>query len=80
MVNRAKEIVEALESQEKQEVNQAKIRTGSVADTFEADQFNFFSAADNPVIEELKELDLNMMTPVEALTKLFDLQAKAKNS
>ncbi len=80
VVNRAREIVGTLESEEKQEVNQAKIRTGSVADSFETDQFNFFSAAENPVIEELKELDLNMMTPVEALTKLFDLQAKAKNS
>jgi hypothetical protein len=27
----------------------------------------------------LKEIDLNVITPVEALTKLFDLQAKAKN-
>ena len=40
---------------------------------------DFFGAAENPVLEELKGLDLNVMTPVEALTKLYDLQAKAKN-
>lgn len=79
VVNRAREIVEILESQEKHQVTDAKIHTKSVMDHIEEDQFNFFGVAENPIIEELKALDLNTMTPVEAITKLFDLQAKAKN-
>ena len=41
---------------------------------------DFFGAEESPVLSELKSLDLNVMTPVEAMTKLYDLQAKAKNS
>ena len=41
---------------------------------------DFFGAEESPVLSELKALDLNMMTPVEAMTKLYDLQAKAKNA
>ena len=30
------------------------------------------------VIEELKKLDVTALTPLEAITKLFELQEKAK--
>lgn len=79
VTKRAAEIVASLESEDGQEVSQAKIRTrGAVPVTSEL-QMDFFAAAENPILTELKEIDLNVMTPVEALTKLFDLQAKAKN-
>jgi DNA mismatch repair protein MutS len=32
----------------------------------------------NPVVEELKTLDVHAMTPLEAITKLYELQEKAK--
>ena len=78
VVKRAKEIVEALEAQDGNQVKVSNIRS-NVTQTQDEGQMNFFGAADSPVLEELKELDLNTMTPVEALTKLYDLQAKAKN-
>jgi len=78
VTRRAAEIVAALESEDKQGVAETKIRTRVTAPAAE-NQMDFFALAENPVISELKEIDLNVMTPVEALTKLFDLQAKAKN-
>jgi DNA mismatch repair protein MutS len=36
----------------------------------------FFGSPD-PVIEELKALDVEALSPIEALTKLYELQAKA---
>ena len=82
VIIRAKEIAGTLESREQKTVNTADIKTGTKKEKktpFKDEQIDFFAQADNPVITQLKELDLNTMTPVEALTKLFDLQAKAKN-
>lgn len=79
VVRRAREIVASLESEDQQEVRDAKIRTRHTVPAAQDVQMDFFGAAENPVLEELKGLDLNVMTPVEALTKLYDLQAKAKN-
>ncbi len=39
-------------------------------------QLSFFSA-DDPVIAELKALDLNALSPLDALNKLYELQARA---
>ena len=33
--------------------------------------------ADHPVVEDIKELDLDLMTPVEAMNALYRLQQKA---
>ena len=78
VTRRAAEIVEALENDDNKQVSHAQIKT-HVPAPLENNQMDFFALAENPVITELKEIDLNVMTPVEALTKLFDLQAKAKN-
>jgi DNA mismatch repair protein MutS len=32
----------------------------------------------SPVLEELGKLDINSLTPLEALTKLYELQKKAR--
>ncbi len=81
VIKRAKEIAGILESRDKKQVNTVDIKTNnpnsSNQNGFE-EQFDFFAAADNEVISELKQIDLNTITPVEALTKLFDLQARAK--
>ena len=37
------------------------------------------SGAAGEICAELKGLDLNSMTPVQAMTVLYELQAKAKN-
>lgn len=82
VIKRAKEIANILESRDQKHVDTANIRTnksaGGAGEGAFAEQMNFFGSADNEVITQLKELDLNTMTPVEALTKLYDLQARAK--
>ena len=41
-------------------------------------QISFFSPK-SPLIEELEKLEIDSMTPLEALTKLYELQKKARN-
>ena len=80
VIKRAKEIAYTLEARDQKQVNTAKIDTGNVKpQQIDENQFDFFAAADNEVVAEIKALNLNTMTPVEALTKLYDLQARAKN-
>ncbi len=77
VVNRAKEIVATLESYEEKEVKAGKVNT-PVQKEVNTDQIGFFGGVSDEVCEELKALDLNSMTPMQALTVLYDLQAKAK--
>lgn len=79
VTRRAAEIVESLESEDNRAVSQASVATKIPQQSRAEEQIDFFAIEENPVVTELKRLDLNVMTPVEALTKLFDLQAKAKN-
>ena len=78
VVNRAKEIVSSLELEEPKDVREAKIKA-SGAEHNDGMQLGFLGAAANEVCEELKSLDLNSMTPMQALAALYDFQAKAKN-
>jgi DNA mismatch repair protein MutS len=32
----------------------------------------------SPILEELSKLDINSLTPLEALTRLYELQKKAR--
>lgn len=43
-------------------------------------QLSLFVPADHPVVEDIKELDLDLMTPVEAMNALYRLQQKAGSS
>ncbi len=79
VVNRAKEIVASLEAEDNCEVQNVRIKTAK-KEISDSNQFGFLAAAENEICEKLKNLDINSMTPVEALTVLYDLQAKAKNS
>lgn len=79
VVNRAKEIVASLEAEDNREVENVRVKTNKT-EIADINQFGFLAAAENEICEKLKELDINAMTPVEALTVLYDLQAKAKNS
>jgi len=42
-----------------------------------AEQLGLF-AAKPPVLEELQKLDISSVTPLDAITKLYELQQKAK--
>jgi len=45
-----------------------------------APQLPLLTTAPPPVVEELAELDVSNMTPLEAISKLYELQRKAKES
>ena len=39
----------------------------------------FDSVKDNDIIDEIKDLDMGNMTPIEAMNTLYNLQNKIKN-
>lgn len=76
VVNRAKVILKGLE-----DTSSATLPTNSKKQSVETDgdtlQLGFFGAAESEVEKELKMLDVNTLTPIEALNKLYELKAKA---
>lgn len=77
VVNRAKVILKGME--ENSEIAVPKSLAGKVhceEDAAEGMQIGLFANANNAVIDELKELDVNTLTPIEALTKLYELKNK----
>jgi DNA mismatch repair protein MutS len=74
VLERAKEILAELENGELsyQKLPQAKPKPVSY-------QLSIFSPKDSLIVEELKKLDLEKVTPIEALNKLNELKKKAKN-
>ncbi len=76
VIDRAKEILTNLENGGEGAPNFVK---GKRAPNFQpAPQLSLFSALPDPLLEELKGLNLNSMTPLEALTKLAELVKRAK--
>lgn len=77
VVLRANEILQALEKSEAKEKNKQKLSDAPKNNY----QLNFFDPVD-PIGEEVKEsiraLDLNTLSPIEALLKLNELQNKLK--
>ena len=43
------------------------------------DQLCFMGFEENEIVAEIKQLSLDAMSPMEALTKLYALKAKAEN-
>ena len=73
VIARARTILARLESEHL--AGEAPLRSASTAAT---DQLALFSAAPNPVIEQLTSMDTDAMTPLEALTALARLVERAK--
>jgi DNA mismatch repair protein MutS len=69
VIHRAEEILAELE--------QEAHAPGSTRRTIEVRQLPLFAAGD-PLLEELQGLDISTMTPLEAISKLYELQKKAK--
>jgi len=67
VIHRAEEILEELEHEAR--------APGSTPKTVEVRQLQLF-AVSNPVLEELRRLDVSAMTPLEAIAKLYELQKK----
>ncbi len=90
VITRAKEIVEELSANDITEITknltvkksaakQGK-KTSPSKDTLEMEQISLFDTVkDDMIIEELKNLDISSLTPLDALNKLNELQSKAKN-
>jgi len=76
VIRRAQEILAELE---KEAAEGVPIRTAGqkVKPKVEVLQLPLFGAP-NPVVEALKQLDVNAMSPIEALTKLFELHNMAR--
>jgi DNA mismatch repair protein MutS len=69
VVHRAEEILEELEQEAR--------APGSTRRMIEVRQLPLFSAS-SPALEELQRLDVSTMTPLEAISKLYELQKAAK--
>lgn len=79
---RAKEILETLEEQDISKNNIKKVRraSSSKAGSGELDLFSFAvtQAQHDEIYEELKRIDLQTMTPIEAMNVLYSLKQKAE--
>jgi DNA mismatch repair protein MutS len=67
-VNRAKELLKQLESGKKDISPKGRER-----------QLELFKSRPHPVLEELRQLDLNKLTPLDALNFLAELKEKLKS-
>lgn len=86
VIERAKEIVEELSNNDITEIVQNISEEGSSKrskpklDEVDLEQISLLDTMDNDtILNELKELDLGQMTPIEAMNKLYELQNKVKN-
>ena len=79
VIDRAREILKNLESSELDEIGMPKIARGKGRESpRRPTQFNLFQAQEDIVRKELITIDIENMTPVEALMKLDELKRKAK--
>ncbi len=72
VVNRAKVILSGLESGEKAETP-VKIRK-NVKEEPDDMQMGLFGGVNEAVLEEIRQMDVNTLTPIEALTKLYEIK------
>ncbi len=79
VVNRAKVILKGLEdaSASASAAVPPAEKTQPAADEM---QLGFFGAAESEIEKELKMLDVNTLTPIEALNKLYELKAKVSRN
>ena len=72
VVHRAQEVLEELEGDSRAAQPLSKRRRKEAP----AQQISFFGQK-SPLLEELEKLDINSLTPLEALNKLYELKKKA---
>jgi len=74
VVHRASEVLEELEGDKRRKGEKAKTRRVKKEPS---QQISFFGQKP-AILEELEKLDINSLTPLEALTRLYELQKKAR--
>lgn len=77
VLDRAKEILIELEQGDLSYEKLPKTRQKPKVQQY---QLSIFSAKDNQIAQELKKMDTNKLTPIEALNKLNELKKKAEES
>ena len=80
VLERAKQILWSLEQRNHVGDTDLAPRPASPPARPAADQLALFDGAPDPIMVELANLDVNHLTPLEALQKLADLQRRAANS
>lgn len=81
VIKRAKEILKELEARDAKgsSGDMTMVKNTQITDNAEDFQLSLDIHPENEVVTEIKALDLDSMSPMEALTKLYALKAKAKN-
>lgn len=86
VIERAKEIVEELSNNDITElvqnisVDSSSKKAKSKLDEVDLEQISLLDTLDDDtILNELRELDLSHLTPIEAMNKLYELQNKVKN-
>jgi len=76
IIKNAKKILESLEQPDEK---QSLIKKAPKAEKQEDMQFNFFDDERVAFIKQISEIDINVLSPIEAMNKLFELKNKAEN-
>jgi len=69
IINRSAEILKSLEH-----VTEPVRQVAAAAEPTRSADENIFNVANHPVLQELRSLDIQRMTPLEAINKLYQLQ------
>ena len=77
-MNNAKKILKTLESQQSVSLSES-VSQGSASFENEEEQLSFDFGTKDKILDELKSLDVNTLTPIEALTKLYALHSEASD-
>ncbi len=77
VVARAREVLQDLEASSGSVNGGLPAPAAQVSEKRQKVQLTFWDAEENPAVEELRKLDLTTMTPIEALTALYQLQKRA---
>ncbi|MGE5653373.1 MAG: DNA mismatch repair protein MutS [Bacillota bacterium] len=75
VINRAKQILAELENNEQVKMRHEVAAASSLSST---PQLSLLAMEEHPVVQELRQLDVMTMTPIEALNRLYQLQQKVK--
>jgi DNA mismatch repair protein MutS len=79
VVQRAREILRELEgSHTRQGEGLGRHGAHRPASTTPPDQLSFFAAAEHPVVAKLRDIDLDRLTPLDALNRLAELKEEAR--
>ena len=78
VVNNAKKILKTLESQQSVSLSES-VSQDSTSFESEEEQLSFDFGTKDKILDELKSLDVNTLTPIEALTKLYALHSEASD-